>query len=131
MNSAKSITELLAGLSCPWRFPATSSCPRWINKALTGVKGPTALPVDMVSAKKSVRLWFSGMLRANFYFLSSFKPLPSIPNKNSRILIETSTENTPVPIWAGGKFHVLLCRYCHVFIDLSPVELRGNICGVG
>lgn len=71
MNAAKSITELLAGLSCPWRFVATSSRPKWVNKALTGVKGPTALPADTVSAKKSVRLWFSGMLRANFYFLSS------------------------------------------------------------
>lgn len=71
MSPAKSITELLVGLSCPWRFAATSSYPKWVNKALTGVKGPKALPVDTVSAKKSVRLWFSGILRANFYFLSS------------------------------------------------------------
>lgn len=71
MSPAKSITELLVGLSCSQRFAATSSYPKWVNKALTGVKGLKTLPVDTVSAKKSMRLWFSGMLRANFYFLSS------------------------------------------------------------
>lgn len=81
MSLAKSITQLLIGLSCPWRFAATNSYLKWINKAPTGVKGPTALPVDTTSAKKSLRLWFSGVLRAVLpisIFLALFNPsLPS------------------------------------------------------
>ena len=134
MSLARSITQLLIGLGCPWRFAATNSYPKCINKALAGVKGPTALPVD-TSAKKSPRLWFSGMRRATLpisIFLALFNPfLPSQTKIAVRFLIETSTKAAPVPIWAGGKFHVLLCRYCHVFIDSSPAELRGNICGAG
>lgn len=135
MSPAKSITQLLVGLGCPWRFSATNPCPTWINKALTGAKGPTALPVDTTSAKKYLRLCFSGMLRAMLpisIFLAPFNPsFPSQTKIAVRVLTEASAETTPVPIWTGGKFHVLLCRYCHVFIDSSPVELRGNICGTG